>query len=56
MNTHTIVTDIHQNMLRTHQDGYDKSRLVSDARALEIQNRSAALTTQGSNVLYLHLA
>ena len=34
MNTHTIVVDIHQNMLRTH----------------EIQNRSAASATSGSSV------
>jgi len=33
MNTHTIITDMHQNMLKTRED---TDRLVSDARVLHL--------------------
>jgi len=66
MNTHTIVADIRQNMLKAREtiDGQDRG--VSDTRSIciaeqtlthvQTQNRSAMLITKGSGILYLCLA
>jgi len=69
MNTHTIIVDIHQNMLKPHADTSGQIRAVSSTRILritqrklttsQIQNRSVASTTGGgggSGVLHSHLA
>ena len=63
MNTHTIVVDIHQNMLRTRED---IDQLVSETRVLHLQrthtdDRIASgyvsdLSHYGPSVSRLHLA
>ena len=66
MNTHAIVVEMHQNMLRTCEDTGSQSQVVSKSCTLhiteetltstQIQNRLVALTTREYNILYLHLA
>jgi len=66
MNTHTIVVEMHQNMLRTREDTDNQGRAVSDTRALcitertltttQFQRRSVAPAVRESTVLHSYLA
>jgi len=39
LNTHTIVSDMHQNVLKLRKDADSQSRVVSDMRALHRTER-----------------
>jgi len=39
MNTHTIVSDIHQNVLKIREDAESQNRTVSDIRVHRLKKR-----------------
>ena len=66
MNNHTMITDIHQNMLSTRGEADSQDLLVSVTCTLSVtgqtltisqtQTRSANSTTRGFSILYLYPA
>ena len=66
MNTHTIVADVHQNMLKARDDAGGQNLVVSDTSAIDTtwralttaqtQNRSASSVMNGFDALTLCLA